>query len=143
MVAKHNLNPRNVIDALVRGPCSDRLIDIVHARVLEAVDRASVTALPLIRAAGATAKYKEVKRKVSDLICSDLYEVMIEQRRTPRAPSTWKTHSEASWRPSRRTNSSASSTLSLSRTSGNSSSSGASWARLSGYCKHTFYSDVC
>ena len=78
MVSAQVLTSRNILEALLRGPCSDKLIDIVHKNVLEAVDRASAAALPFIRASGATNTYKKVKMQISELITSDLYSTMID-----------------------------------------------------------------
>ncbi|MGQ0701304.1 MAG: DUF445 domain-containing protein, partial [Panacagrimonas sp.] len=48
LMASELLTPANLIEELLRGPALDRIVDLVHRQVREAMDQRLGTALPLV-----------------------------------------------------------------------------------------------
>jgi uncharacterized membrane protein YheB (UPF0754 family) len=65
LVADEIITPRNVIDAVLRGPLSDRLFDTVQRNVVKMVDEQAGLAKPFMVLALGTARYAEMKQSVA------------------------------------------------------------------------------
>ena len=77
MVKRDVLTSKNIIRALVRGPMSHKLVEIVHRHVLLAFDDAAGHALPIINVVGGGAVFGRVKSDVCTLITDGLHDVML------------------------------------------------------------------
>ncbi len=81
LIAKEVVTPRNIIDAILRGPLSDRLFSMVQKHVQLVVDEQSGMAKPLVVFAVGSQKYQAMKLLVSEEIIKRLPETLqnIEQ----------------------------------------------------------------
>jgi uncharacterized membrane protein YheB (UPF0754 family) len=81
LIAKEIVTPRNIIDAILKGPLSDRLFTMVQKHVQKVVDEQSGIAKPFVVFAVGSSKYQEMKRVVAQEIISRLPETLrhIEQ----------------------------------------------------------------
>lgn len=66
LIAKEIVTPKNIIDAILRGPLSDRLFTMVQKHVQKIVDEQSGIAKPFVVFAVGSSKYQEMKRMVAD-----------------------------------------------------------------------------
>ncbi|QHS10929.1 DUF445 domain-containing protein [Sinimarinibacterium sp. NLF-5-8] len=76
MIARQIVTPKNIIDAILRGPLSDRLFTMVQKQVQRVVDDQAGLAKPFVVFAVGSAKYIELKRTVSDAIIKRLPETL-------------------------------------------------------------------
>jgi uncharacterized membrane protein YheB (UPF0754 family) len=81
LIAKEVVTPANIIDAILRGPLSDRLFAMVQKHVQQTMDEQAGIAKPFVVFAVGSGKYQEMKLLVSDEIIKRLPETLknIEQ----------------------------------------------------------------
>ena len=72
LIAQEVITPRNVFDAVLRGPLSDRLYALVTTHVKRAVDEQAGLAKPLVVLAVGTAQYEAMKQAVADRLMQRL-----------------------------------------------------------------------
>lgn len=68
LMASELLTPAHLIEELLRGPALDRIIDLVHRQVREAMDQRLGMALPLVVFALGHERYDEVRKLVAQRI---------------------------------------------------------------------------
>jgi uncharacterized membrane protein YheB (UPF0754 family) len=66
LIAQEIITPHNIIQAVLNGPLSDRLFDMVQHHVQRMVDEQAGIAKPFVVFAVGTARYKEMKKTVVD-----------------------------------------------------------------------------
>jgi len=76
LIAQEIITPRNVMDAVLRGPLSDGLYDMVLAHVQRAVDEQAGMARPLVTLVVGTARYEEMKRVIARKLVERLPEAL-------------------------------------------------------------------
>lgn len=72
LIAREVVTPRNVIDAILRGPASDHLFSMVQKHVQRAVDDQAGVARPFMVFAVGSGRYQEMKRVVAEDIMKRL-----------------------------------------------------------------------
>lgn len=72
LIAKEIVTSRNIIDAVLKGPLSDRLFNMVQKQVQKVVDEQSGIAKPFVVFAVGSTKYQEMKRLVAEEIMKRL-----------------------------------------------------------------------
>jgi uncharacterized membrane protein YheB (UPF0754 family) len=65
LIAKEIITPRNVLEAVLRGPLADRLFAVVERQVTAALDRQTGLARPLVTLAVGSRRYREIKHSVA------------------------------------------------------------------------------
>lgn len=65
LIAKEIVTPHNIIDAILRGPLSDHLFNLVQKQVQKAVDDQSGFAKPFVVFAVGSGEYQQMKRLVA------------------------------------------------------------------------------
>ncbi len=76
LIAKEIVTSRNIIDAVLKGPLSDRLFGMVQKQVQKVVDEQSGIAKPFVVFAVGSSKYQEMKRLVAEEIMKRLPDTM-------------------------------------------------------------------
>lgn len=76
LIAKEVVTPRNIIDAILKGPLSDRLFGMVQKHVQRVVDEQAGIAKPFVVFAVGSTKYQEMKRMVAGAIIDRLPETL-------------------------------------------------------------------
>jgi uncharacterized membrane protein YheB (UPF0754 family) len=76
LIAKEIVTPHNIIDAILRGPLSDRLFSMVQKHVQKVVDEQSGLAKPFVVFTVGSTKYQEMKRVVAQEIIKRLPETL-------------------------------------------------------------------
>jgi len=76
LIAAEIVTPKNIIDAVLRGPLSDRLFGMVQKQVQRVVDEQAGVAKPLVVFAVGSSKYQEMKKMVSQEIMKRLPDTM-------------------------------------------------------------------
>ncbi|HVK24081.1 MAG TPA: DUF445 domain-containing protein [Actinokineospora sp.] len=76
LIAKEIITPRNVIEAVLHGPLSDRLFALVAQEVQTAMDRQSGVARPLVVMAVGSGRYQQVKKSIAEKVIERLPETM-------------------------------------------------------------------
>ncbi|HET8730449.1 MAG TPA: DUF445 domain-containing protein [Moraxellaceae bacterium] len=76
LIAREIVTPRNIIDAILKGPLSDRLFSMVQKHVQKVVDEQSGAAKPFVVFAVGSGKYQEMKRDVAQKIIDRLPETL-------------------------------------------------------------------
>ena len=76
LIAKEIVTSRNIIDAVLKGPLSDRLFTMVQKQVQKVVDEQSGIAKPFVVFAVGSTKYQEMKRLVAEEIMKRLPDTM-------------------------------------------------------------------
>jgi len=76
LIAREILTPRNIMDAVLRGPLSDRLFAMVQKQVRRVVDEQAGLAKPLVVFAVGTARYQQMKEAVARKVMEHLPETM-------------------------------------------------------------------
>lgn len=76
LIAGEIITPRNVLDAVLRGPLSDRLYEMILKHVHVAVDEQAGLARPLLMFAVGTAGYEQMKVAVARRLMETLPETM-------------------------------------------------------------------
>jgi uncharacterized membrane protein YheB (UPF0754 family) len=64
LIARDVLTPANIIDAVLAGPLSDQLFDMIQKHVQKMIDEEAGVAKPFIIFAVGTSRYEEMKRMV-------------------------------------------------------------------------------
>lgn len=77
LIAKEIITPHNVIQAVLRGPMSDRLFAMVQKEVQQVLDTQTSIARPLLVFAVGSTRYQEMKRAVSSQVMAALPETML------------------------------------------------------------------
>lgn len=72
LIAKEIVTPHNIIDAVLRGPLSDRLFTMVQKQVQRVVDEQAGVAKPFVVFAVGSSKYQEMKKLVTQEIVKRL-----------------------------------------------------------------------
>jgi uncharacterized membrane protein YheB (UPF0754 family) len=76
LIAAEILTPHNILDAVLRGPLSDRLFHMVQKIVTQLVDEQAGLAKPLVVFAVGTARFQEMKKLVAQKIMERLPDTM-------------------------------------------------------------------
>jgi uncharacterized membrane protein YheB (UPF0754 family) len=76
LIAKEIITPHNVIQAVLRGPMSDKLFAMVQREVQHVLDGQTGLARPLLVFAVGSTRYQEMKRAVSARVMAVLPETM-------------------------------------------------------------------
>nr|WP_293374153.1 DUF445 domain-containing protein [Nevskia sp.] len=76
LIAKEIVTSRNIIDAVLKGPLSDRLFNMVQKQVQKVVDEQSGIAKPFVVFAVGSTKYQAMKRLVAEEIMKRLPDTM-------------------------------------------------------------------
>lgn len=76
LIAEEIITPRNVLDAVLRGPLSDRLYAMILKHVHEAVDQQAGLARPLLVLAVGSAAYQRMKDDVAQHLMERLPETL-------------------------------------------------------------------
>jgi uncharacterized membrane protein YheB (UPF0754 family) len=76
LIADELLTPEKVWDALLRGPASDRLFEMVARHVKQAVDESAGMARPMVAFAIGSKNYVEMKNAVADAWMKELPETL-------------------------------------------------------------------
>lgn len=76
LIAREVVTPRNIIDAILKGPMSDRLFTMIQKHVQRVVDEQSGIAKPIVVFAVGSTKYQEMKRHVAHRIIERLPETL-------------------------------------------------------------------
>jgi uncharacterized membrane protein YheB (UPF0754 family) len=77
LIAKEIITPHNVIQAVLRGPLSDRLFAMVQREVQQVLDQQTGLARPLLVLAVGSTRYQEMKRAVGTRVMAALPETML------------------------------------------------------------------
>jgi uncharacterized membrane protein YheB (UPF0754 family) len=72
LIAQEIITPSNIIEAVLSGPLSDRLFDMIQQHVQRAVDEQAGLAKPIIVFAVGTERYKQMKRLLVEKIVERL-----------------------------------------------------------------------
>lgn len=72
LIAKEIVTPHNIIDAVLKGPLSDKLFNMVQKQVQKVVDEQSGVAKPFVVFAVGSSKYQAMKRLVAEEIMKRL-----------------------------------------------------------------------
>ena len=75
-MASEIVTPAAVIEAILKGPMSDRLFGLVQKQVQRTLDEQSGVAKPLVVFAVGSTKYQEMKRSVSEKVMQHLPETL-------------------------------------------------------------------
>lgn len=76
LIAREIITPRNVIEAVLRGPLSDKVLALIQRQVDAELARQSSVAKPLVVLAVGSRRYQEMKLGISDRIMHRLPETM-------------------------------------------------------------------
>jgi uncharacterized membrane protein YheB (UPF0754 family) len=76
LVAHEVLTPRNIFEALLHGPLSDRVFAMTQRHVQRAVDGQTGVARPLVVLAAGSSRYRTLKREVTDKVMARLPETL-------------------------------------------------------------------
>jgi uncharacterized membrane protein YheB (UPF0754 family) len=76
LIAKEIITPHNVIEAVLRGPLSDRLFAMVARQVRQTLDRQAGPARPLVVLAVGSGRYREIKESIATKVIDRMPETM-------------------------------------------------------------------
>jgi uncharacterized membrane protein YheB (UPF0754 family) len=76
LIAREIITPKNVIEAVVHGPLSDRLFALIAHQVQSAMDKQSGPARPLVVLAVGSGKYQAIKQAIAAKVVEKLPETM-------------------------------------------------------------------
>jgi uncharacterized membrane protein YheB (UPF0754 family) len=76
LIAQEIITPRNIMDAVLRGPLSDGLYDMVLKHVQRSIDEQAGMARPLVTLMVGDARYQEMKRVVAQRLVARLPETL-------------------------------------------------------------------
>lgn len=68
LIAKELLTPANMIEEVLRGPFSDRLIDLLQKHVKDAIDQQMGLSKPLVLAVAGSHRYNEIRELIVDRV---------------------------------------------------------------------------
>jgi uncharacterized membrane protein YheB (UPF0754 family) len=72
LIADQIITPRKVIEAILRGPLSDRVFAMIRREVQAALDRSTGVAQPLVVVTVGSARYREMKAEIAEKIMQRL-----------------------------------------------------------------------
>jgi uncharacterized membrane protein YheB (UPF0754 family) len=76
LIADEIITPRKVIEAILRGPLSDRVFAMIRREVQNALDRSAGLARPLVVVTIGSARYRQMKATIATKIIERLPETM-------------------------------------------------------------------
>ncbi|WP_199431423.1 DUF445 domain-containing protein [Qaidamihabitans albus] len=76
LIAKEIITPRNVIEAVLRGPLSDKVVGLIQRKVDDELARQAGIAKPLVVLAVGSRRYQEMKARITEQIMARLPETM-------------------------------------------------------------------
>ncbi|SDJ38433.1 Uncharacterized membrane protein YheB, UPF0754 family [Actinokineospora alba] len=76
LIAREIITPKNVMEAVLRGPLSDRLFALVAAQVRTVIDKQSGPARPLVMLAVGSGRYQAIKNSIAEKVIARLPETM-------------------------------------------------------------------
>lgn len=76
LIAKEIITPSRIIDAVLRGPLSDRLFTMVQKQVQKLVDEQAGLAKPIVVFAVGSRQYQEMKKVISEKVMERLPEAL-------------------------------------------------------------------
>lgn len=76
LIADEIITPRKVIEAILRGPMSDRVFAMIRREVQAAMDRSAGVARPLVLVTIGSARYRQMKATIAAKIMQRLPETM-------------------------------------------------------------------
>jgi uncharacterized membrane protein YheB (UPF0754 family) len=76
LIADEVITPRKVIEAILRGPLSDRVFAMIRRQVQSAMDRGTGLARPLVVVTIGSTRYQEMKRTIAAMVMERLPETM-------------------------------------------------------------------
>jgi uncharacterized membrane protein YheB (UPF0754 family) len=76
LMAREILTPNRILDAILRGPLSDKLFGMVQRIVKRTIDEQSSLALPIVVFAIGSTRYQEMKRVIAQKVVERLPETM-------------------------------------------------------------------
>jgi uncharacterized membrane protein YheB (UPF0754 family) len=76
LIAKEVITPRNVLEAVLRGPLSDKLYELVVKHVRASIDEQAGIARPLVEFAVGKPRYEQMKQAVAQKMMERLPETM-------------------------------------------------------------------
>jgi uncharacterized membrane protein YheB (UPF0754 family) len=76
LIADELITAHKIIEAIVHGPLSDRVFNMVSKQVQAALDRTMGPARPLMSVTIGTARYKRIKNSISERVIERLPETM-------------------------------------------------------------------
>lgn len=90
LLATQILTPRNIVEAMLTGPQSDRLFGLIDREVKRAVDNELSLAKPLVvTVLGGGTRYQELKRDAVQIVLDRFPDTTARSRTTPWMPSTY------------------------------------------------------
>lgn len=76
LVADEVLTPRNIMEAILKGPLSDRLFNMVQKQVQRTIDEQAGLARPFVVLAVGGTRYQEMKRVIAEKVMERMPETM-------------------------------------------------------------------
>jgi uncharacterized membrane protein YheB (UPF0754 family) len=76
LIAREIVTPRNVIEEVMRGPLSDKVLALVTRKVDEELSRRTSIAKPLVVFAVGGRRYQDLKGRIAEMVMSRLPETM-------------------------------------------------------------------
>ncbi|MBC6447117.1 DUF445 domain-containing protein [Actinokineospora xionganensis] len=76
LIAREIITPKNVMEAVLRGPLSDRLFALVATQVRTVIDKQSGPARPLVMLAVGSGRYQAIKNSIAEKVIARLPETM-------------------------------------------------------------------
>lgn len=76
LIADEIITPRKVIEAILRGPLSDRVFAMIRRQVQSAMDRGTGLARPLVVVTIGSTRYQDMKRTIAAMVMERLPETM-------------------------------------------------------------------
>jgi uncharacterized membrane protein YheB (UPF0754 family) len=76
LIADEIITPRKVIEAVLRGPLSDRVFAMVRKQVQASLDRSTGLAKPLVVMTVGTSRYQAMKRSITSKVMARMPETM-------------------------------------------------------------------
>lgn len=77
LIADEIITPRKVLEAIMRGPMSDRVFAMVRREVQQAIDRNAGLARPLVVLAVGSSRYNDMKQTITTRVIERLPETML------------------------------------------------------------------
>ena len=72
LIADQLLTPQKLLEGILSGPLSDRLMEVIQRHVKQAVDEQAGMAKPIVAMAVGSRKYVEIKQLIADAILKEL-----------------------------------------------------------------------
>ncbi|SFT04941.1 DUF445 domain-containing protein [Saccharopolyspora flava] len=76
LIAREIVTPRNIIEAVLRGPLSDKVLALVTRKVDEELNRRTSIAKPLVVFAVGGRRYQDLKGRIAEMVMGKLPETM-------------------------------------------------------------------